>query len=123
MQWYDYDSVSIFALGYNVITLSFSENETSFGECFDYNFSRYNWKFRHPEGLPRQHPGGIGFPSSFKTSKYNSIASLIFLKVSSLFTPSEMQPGSAGTLTVNPPSSCDSSITVNFTEYEFKILI
>ena len=42
---------SIFALDYDVITFSFSENDPSFGECFYYNFSRYNWRFRHPEEL------------------------------------------------------------------------
>src|SRR3989338_4942000 len=53
--------------------------------------------------------------SSFvSASKYNSIASLIFLIASSLFSPCDMQPGKDGTYAVKPPSSCGSKTIVNF---------
>jgi len=51
----------------------------------------------------------VNSTSSFvSASKYNSIASLIFLIASSLVSPSEMHPGRDGTYAVKPPSSCGS---------------
>ena len=57
MEGYNYVSVSILALDYHIMTLSFSVNEITFGECLDYDFSRYNGKFKRPEELPRPRPG------------------------------------------------------------------
>src|SRR3990172_10197068 len=52
--------------------------------------------------------------SSSTGSRYNSIASRIFRIASSRDSPSEIQPGSDGTVIVYPPSSLGSKMTLSF---------
>ncbi len=55
---------------------------------------------------------GIGRPSFCRDSTYAWIASFIFWRASSYVSPSEMHPGSAGAVTVYPPSSAGVKVTV-----------
>lgn len=55
---------------------------------------------------------GIGRPSFCRDSTYAWIASFILWRASSYVSPSEMHPGSAGTVTVYPPSSAGVKVTV-----------
>ncbi|MBM3253709.1 MAG: response regulator, partial [Candidatus Omnitrophica bacterium] len=119
MQWNDAPTSDICFVPHNYMgaLLVFNKKSVSFKDTDNF-LARDTRNSGHTEtstslSSTSTSDSGIGKLSSLRDQIYNSIASFILEIASSIVSPCEAQPGSAGTCTEYPPSDSGSIMTLN----------